>query len=59
MKYTKFYIDLGNGDGMDVTVNQEKEYTLDKFLNDIQGKEWANFGEAAVQVSSIKRIIIK
>ncbi|WP_442637770.1 hypothetical protein [Rossellomorea marisflavi] len=55
---SKFRIDLGQGDSVDVTVQNQKEYTLNDILKDIkESKEWFVFGDTAIQKTYIKRVV--
>lgn len=59
---SKFRIDLGQGDFIDVGIEREIKYTLNDLLDDIKKDEkWLTFGDnpdTAIRKSSIKRIIV-
>jgi len=58
MIISKFRIDLGQGDSMDITVQNEQEYTLNNLLQEIKdSKEWFVFGDTAIQKTHIKRVV--
>lgn len=58
MVISKFRVDLGQGDSMDVTVQNKQEYTLKDLLKEIkESKEWFVFGDTAIQKTHIKRVV--
>lgn len=60
MVVTKFFIDLGQGDGMDVSAQNSRKYTINDILSEIKkAQDWVVFGDTAIQISKIKRIVAK